>query len=158
MKYDTLFVLGGGLKKNPDGTWRTTYFDEEGDEYGSTGDYLRVKAAATLFKKGFARLIIVSGSKGQLHIVSNAPTVASVLKKELVREGVPSDAIAEDHDSGTTYEQLKKITGQKKEGRVGIISNRYHLPRIRAMIEHAPELSELKDAKLISAEETLLES
>jgi len=45
-----IYILGGGLKKEADGKWRTTNYDEPGDNFGISGDRLRVVAAGYLYK------------------------------------------------------------------------------------------------------------
>ena len=60
-----IIILGGSIIKDEHtGKWRTTYFDEQGDNYGALGDHLRVEAAVYLFKNNPNTLIIASGGKG----------------------------------------------------------------------------------------------
>ncbi len=156
--YDAVCILGGGLKKEG-GVWRTPRFDE-GDNFGPTGDNIRVIAGSYLLKQGLTSHLIASGGRGQYKDIPEAPTLASVIKKELIDLGVEPDNIEEEGQSGNTYQQLKAlqdIVVQRGWDSIGIISNRYHLPRIQAMIEYGPRLSGLnRVVNLISAENVLL--
>jgi len=155
----TLFVLGGWLvKKN--GIWQTIPVGEMADYALPTNDRLRVEAASLYFKKHPDTAIVVSGGKGKL--VPDAPTIASVLKGELMALGVPEESILLEEKSGNTLDQLKMIPtyffGGNGEN-VSILSNEWHLPRVKALIEYAEE--SLKDVLskvgFLSAEEILTE-
>jgi phage pi2 protein 07 len=138
-----LVVLGGILVKDKEGFWRTTKFSE-GDNYGASGDYLRVYAACYLAKKNPASLIIVLGGRGQLKAVKDSPAVASIIKKELMALSIPKQKILVETKSGNTASQLwalAKILKEKKIQKINLISNAYHLPRIKAMIKYLPKLS-----------------
>lgn len=156
--YDAIFILGGSLIKD-NGIWRTCRFDES-DNFGVLGDTLRVKAGSILFNQGITGHIIALGGKGQYKDVTDFPTLSSIIKKELVQFGIPPNQIEENLSDGT-YGQLKtilEIVRQRNWTKVGIISNEYHLPRISAMIEYAPNTGDLKNmADLISAEKILID-
>ena len=158
---DVVFVLGGGLMKE-NGAWRTTRFDE-GDTHGALGDSLRVAAAAALFHKEPSARIIAIGGKGQYAKVPDAPPVSRVIKDELVSLGVPGGIIETEESSGTTWQQLRAvkrfIAGLPPTG-LCIVSNRYHIPRVKAMAEADWELLRLLETgtlTLVSAEEVLLD-
>jgi len=156
---ETVFVLGGTVKQNPDTTWRTTSFEEKGDNFGVTGDYVRPKAAALLYKKNHNIQFFVSGGRGQNKNIDGAPSVASVMAKELISYGVPSDVIEEEGKSESSLEQLKycaKIVQERNLEHVSILSNEYHLPRIQVMLERFNELKSLQNAQLLSAESILV--
>ncbi|MDD5431155.1 MAG: YdcF family protein [Candidatus Pacebacteria bacterium] len=150
------------VKKN--GKWRTTNFNE-GDNFGVSGDRLRVIAAGFLYKEKPERLIIVSGGKGQLKgILPGKMTLASVIKDELAEIGVPAEKIIKEEKSGNTYQQLKvllRISRKANFGKIMLISNRCHLPRIKAMIKFRKDLNGLKKIlggklKLVSAESVVV--
>ncbi len=150
-----IFVLGGALV-NDAGTWRTTNYDE-GDNFGISGDRLRVLAAAYLYRDNNDASIIVLGGRGQLKNISGSPPVAKVIKRELIDLGVPAGKIAIETKSGNTYEQLKALINVLKKIKIkeiSIISNQHHFKRIKAMLATAPGLENLKSAtiKFISAE------
>jgi len=146
----TIFILGGFLKKNRDGS------------YGSDRlSYLRVLAGYYLYKKSLEKdrvELIVSGSRGIYRGIPGVPRVATVMKQELIELGLSPKEIKIDK-TDFTYNELiwlkKYIT--KKGGKAFVVSNAYHLPRIKAMIDIMPELKKLKkDIKLISAEKTAI--
>lgn len=157
-----IIILGGGIKKDKNGKWRTTNFDEKGDNFGASGDRLRVIAGSYLYKDNPEKLIIASGGKGQLKDIPDAPTVASVIKKELIELDVPADKILEENNSGNTYQQLqemKKNIQKKALKNITVISNKWHLPRIKAMIKIDPDLKKIFGAgnlKILSTEEICL--
>lgn len=160
---NAIAVLGGGLVKEK-GKWRTTDFNES-DNFGAMGDRLRVTAADYLFKKDPEQIIIVLGGKGQLKDIPGALAVSRVIKQELVDLGVPADKIIKEEESRDTYQQLmelKKIIQGRKVEKAVIISNKYHLPRLKAMIKRCPKLLALKKMlavsrlKLKSAEEVVV--
>ena len=157
-------VLGGALVKDRrTGTWRTSTLQDKGDKFGVQNDRLRVIAASYLAKKYPNDVIIVSGGKGQLKNVPQAPTLAHVIKHELMRQGIAEGRIIEEDKSGTTYEQLlelKNIMTKLELKKVKIVSNQWHLPRIRAIIIHRSELnkmSKISHLALIPAEKILLQ-
>lgn len=158
-----IVVLGGGLVRDKrTGKWRTTNYTE-GDNFGVQGDRLRVEAAGYLYKHNPNTFFITSGGKGQLAAIPDAVTVASVIKRELMKFDVPAANIIKEEKSGSTYTQLLAITQlikktEIKNNRIFIISNEWHLPRIKAMIEYLPQLKPLKKIKLISAEKICLQS
>lgn len=157
---EAIIILGGGLI-NDNGQWRTTNFDE-GDNFGTLGDRLRVEAAYILYKKNPELLLIALGGQGQYKDIPGVPAVAEVIKKELTDLGVPESSINKEEQSGNTWQQLrelKRIIDTKGLSAVAILSNRYHLPRIQALIESdAAMCARLKQDKieLISAEEILI--
>jgi len=153
-----LFVLGGGLKRKPDGSWRTTFFNEAGDNFGVLGDYLRVKAAAVFYRKKKVRIVVLGG-RGQNLNDPDAPTVSSVMKKELIKEGVHGCDVDEDHCSDSSREQLvscMNLMRNKKYINVCIISNGWHIPRLRAMVKHLAALNGLRFVEFLSAENILI--
>lgn len=159
-KLDAIVILSGGLKKDKNG-WRTTYFNE-GDNFGALGDRLRVVAGYFLFrhfqKHNPDLLVLAIGGRGQLKEIKDTPPLAKILKKELIELGVPAGKILEERKSGNTYQQLKKITElsrKKKFKKIALISNKYHLPRIKAMIKFKKMFKAI-NVKLYAAENVLL--
>src|SRR3989338_1123106 len=142
----TIYILGGFLKKNRDGS------------YGSDQlSYIRVLAGYYLYKKlsGKNKIeLIVSGSRGIYRGTPGIPRVAIVMKRELIELGLSPKEIKIDK-TDFTYKELiwlKKYIA-KKTGKAFIVSNAYHLPRIKTMIDILPELKELKNIiKLVPAD------
>jgi len=155
-----IIILGGGLKKDK-GKWRTTNFDE-GDNFGAQGDSLRVAAGYYLCKSDQDLLLIVSGGQGQYENIPDAPTIAGVIESELLNFGALKENIIKEETAYNTWQQLqetKKIIQREKCNKANIISNKYHLPRIKAMINKDRELKKMFSSGLInlqSAEEVCL--
>ncbi|MEK7067678.1 MAG: YdcF family protein [Patescibacteria group bacterium] len=155
-----LYILGGGLVKEG-GRWCTTNFNE-GDNFGASGDRLRVVAGKYWHGDNPDKLIIVSAGKGQYRDIPDAPTIAEVMKQELIALGVAASIIEKEEESGNTWQQLqmaKKIIAAKGLDKLFIMSNQWHLPRVQAMLGADEELNNLfREGKiaLISAEELLL--
>lgn len=167
-KIDAIIILGGGLTRGKNG-WRTTKFSDKGESDKALGDYLRVLAGSHLYKEQLKRnpdfFILVSGGRGYLRKIKGVPAIADVLEKELIKLGVPQDKIYKERKSNSTYQQLKMIANLSSKNewkKIGIISNSYHLPRIKALIENINDLRFLKrklrekNLLLISAENALL--
>lgn len=151
------------MKDAVSGKWRSTSYSDAGDKFGLDGHRLRLEAAALLWKDEPESVIVVSGGKGQLATIPDAPTVSSVMKDELESMGVPEEAIIEENRSANTFENLKFMAEKIQElggaDNIVVLSNDYHLPRIKIVIEMSPELKALvMDVVLefASAEDILL--
>lgn len=157
-----IVILGGGLKKDANGKWASAGFNDR-NKFGAMGARLRVQAAYVLYSKNPKQIIIASGARGIYKNIDGMPTVAEVIEKELKDLGVEKNSILKEEKSDNTYQQLqelKKIVNKEDLGNVSVVSNRYHLPRIQAMIETDDELHALLNIKrieLVSAEEILIE-
>lgn len=155
-----LWILGGGLTRRPDGTFKTNSFDDSGDKFGTTLDRLRVDAAAVLYRLNPGLILAPSAGKGQYQNDPNYPTVASVMKQELIALGVPETNIISEEKSSSTNAQLNALVRFRDShpGNYGVLSNRYHLERIRALLDFNPLLVSLKGLVILSAEDILIES
>lgn len=157
-----IVILGGGLKRGFDDVWHTTEFDDKGDLLGVTGDRLRVEAGICLFKENVDVMFIVSGGRGQYKNMRDVPTIASVIKNELIQLGVPVDKIITEDKSGSTWQQLqelKKIFKNQTIDDLCIITNEYHVSRLRLMVYNDSEFMKIvKHSKfmILSAEKILL--
>jgi hypothetical protein len=155
---EAIAVIGGCIRRDEKGEWHTTGFNEPGDNFGVTGDNIRVIAGSYLYQDNPEQLVIACGGRGQLEKIEGSVPVSAVIKKELMELGVPKEKIIEESESGNTFEQLRKlkeIAEKMKLEKINIISNRYHLPRIEAMIKSFPELNGLSGStkvKFIEAE------
>ncbi len=150
-KFSAIVILGGLLKKKSNKSWKTDRFN-----------YIRVLAGCYLYKdliKSYPIKLIVSGGKGIYKNIPDVPPVATVMKKELVQLGIPEKEVVEENKTASTYRELlwlKKFLNKKQE-RAIVISNSYHLPRIKVMIGLIQELQVLKNSLfLVSAEKIIL--
>ena len=156
-----IIVMGGRLNKGKDGKWRSSSFNE-GDKFGVVGDRLRIFASYYLHLSNPSLVFITAGGLGQLKGVPGVPTLAEEYKNELVELGVPGRKIIEEKKSNNTYQQLRNslaLAVSKNFVNIGIISNRYHLPRIKAMVDCGPGLKKFAKSlniKYLSAEKIVL--
>lgn len=157
---ETIVILGGSIVKD-NNQWRTTNFSEK-DNFGATGDRLRIIAAKYLYKNS-ENQIIVLGGMGQLKGMVDAQPVSKIIKNELIELGLPKEKIIIEEKSSNTYEQLqelKSIVRAHNITKLEIISNKYHLPRVETLIKMDSDLLKmlnLDKIKLVSAEEICLE-
>ncbi len=136
---DALAVMGGNIIED-EGRWRISSHNE-GDNFGVTGDNLRVFAAVQLHRQNHSCPIIASGGVGQNRRIAHAPTVAQVIKDKLIELGVPPSLILLETDSNNTFGQLyniKRLVDRNNFHSLGIVSNFWHLPRIFSLIVMAP--------------------
>ena len=156
-------ILGGGLTQISEGRWRTTTFEDPGDDFGILGDRLRVDAAYYLYRDNPESILIVSGGKGQLANILDAQSVAEVIKNELIELGIPENCIVTESESDNTFQQLiaiAHIIEQKNFSEATLLTNRFHVERVKTMVEMNQDLKQIFDQKNIqylSAEEILLE-
>ncbi len=161
---DPIVVLGGGLAKDKEGTWRTTFGAFQSGNSGILDDRLRVFAAYEIWKIDKARSIVASGGRGALdNELPPGVTIATVISDELAALGVPREMIVLDNESGSTFQQLrwlaKALDNGYAKGKAEVISNDYHLPRIDAMVNYTDLASKLKNKiSLVGAEDILLKS
>ncbi|MBI2023003.1 YdcF family protein [Candidatus Giovannonibacteria bacterium] len=158
-------ILSGWFEKKSDGLWHSTDFSDLKDHHGAPGGYLRIVAGSLLFKKNPDRSLLVLGEKGKSKLVLPKELfLSSIMKRELIELGVPENKVMEERKTNSTYEQLKAlvvIADNNTVGQIDLISNRYHLPRIRAMLDFGPDLKGHPSAKkinLVEAEKVLLDS
>lgn len=119
-EYDAIIVLGAQVK--PDGTL-------------SLQLQWRVDAAAKAWKERQS-LIVVCGAQG-----TNEPaTEASVMKAELIRQGVQEEYILMDDKSFNTRQNIAnavKLLEGREVDHVLVVTSDYHLPRAMAIAEDA---------------------
>ncbi|PIT86547.1 MAG: hypothetical protein COU33_02490 [Candidatus Magasanikbacteria bacterium CG10_big_fil_rev_8_21_14_0_10_43_6] len=143
-----LLLLAAGIQQQENGTWHSTPLSLEGAKDAAPGGIMRVEAAVYLFQSGAYDCIIVPGGQGSdknLYEVPH-PTLFHVLSRELHTRGIEKKYILGEEISNTTYEQIvetKKIVRAKNIDTLTIISSRYHLPRVKALVDHEKELGAL---------------
>ena len=157
-----LVIIGGNLVKDLEtGVWRSTN-KTEGDNFGALGDRYRVLAGAYLYREDPSQTVITLGGKGQLAVFPDAPNISEAIKSELVDLGVPGDKIFCETNSGNTYQQLVellKIASEMKFDRVTLVTNRYHIPRVGALMEKIDVLRALVASgglQVLSAEDVVI--
>ena len=106
---DAVVVLGASVK--PDGTPSDILQD-------------RLETAASLYRSGAARAIIVSGDNRTSHYNESA-----AMKAYCVQLGVPSEDVYEDHAGYSTYESMYRARHVFGAERVIVTTQAYHLYR-----------------------------
>ncbi|OGC86112.1 hypothetical protein A3D70_01820 [Candidatus Adlerbacteria bacterium RIFCSPHIGHO2_02_FULL_54_18] len=149
-------ILGADIW-NDGGVWRTNGLDGPGDQSGVTLDRFRVVAGAYLAESQKDVTLLVQGGYAE----GSRPSIASVMQKELIEFGVPVHQILLEEQSHSSYVQLlelQKIAVRERPAHLQIISNEWHLPRLKAMLEYREELSTLHTMhpEFIAAEEVLV--
>lgn len=106
--YDTILILGAGLRN------------------GKPSPVLkdRLDTAYTLYEKGIAPKIIVSGDHG----TKNYDEV-NVMKNYLIEKGVPSEDIFMDHAGFSTYDSLYRAKNVFLSKKIVIVTQEFHLYR-----------------------------
>lgn len=154
-----IVILAGGFSRGGKLGWRSSVFGEKADA-SISGSYIRILAAAYLWRRDPSVTVVTSGGKGEVKNLSLGVFLSTIMKHELIELGVPESVILEENRSNNTYQQLRAIAEMVERhhwSEVRIISNRFHLPRIQAMIECLSGMERLKDiSQYVSAEEVML--
>ncbi len=156
----TLISVLSGDMWNDSGVWRSNDMDVRyGKAITAVVDSFRIPATAARFHELKKDGIIVFLQGGLAD--ATYPSLANVMKRELLELGVPEEIIEIEEQSQTTYQQLFLLQARvAKESAVAveIISSEWHLPRVQVMVEYVPGLAALRTHKphYVAAEEVLL--
>lgn len=155
-----IVVLAGGVSRGGALGWRSSVFGEKAD-ISIAGSYVRVAAAALLWRQDPSAVIVTSGGRGQADTVfPPGLSLSTIMKQELAELGVPASVILEESRSGNTYQQLLAIVELATQNHwldISIVSSRFHLPRIQAMVECLSGLEVLRPiTSYIPAEDVVL--
>lgn len=105
---DAILVLGAGV-------------------WGDKPSYMladRLDEAISLYKKGYAKKIIMSGDHGE-----NDYDEVNVMKNYAIEKGVPSEDIFMDHAGFSTYDSIYRAKHIFKVNSLIIVTQKYHLFR-----------------------------
>jgi uncharacterized SAM-binding protein YcdF (DUF218 family) len=94
----------------------------------------RLDHAATLYQRGFAPVVLVTGDVGPRDTLNEA----NVGRDYLVRLGLPGEAVlplAGGHDTYTSLEQVRRWFQGKDSRRVLLVSDGFHMLRLRIIAE-----------------------
>ncbi len=160
---DIIIVLSAGIKQDISGRWVSTGLTGEDDKQGAPGGILRVLAASQLAHDYPAAIVITTGALGY-NIPENAPKdrplLCEIMRAELLEHGVPAERVVCERNSNTTYQQLQeleKLIARNIATHVLVVTNRYHLPRLQAMLDAKfTRLSSRGTLAIVSAEEILI--
>ena len=161
---DAIVVLSAGIKQISTGRWVSTDLTEADDRQGAPGGKLRVLAAAALATQYPQAIVIASGGKGfdvPSGTLGDRPLLSEILCEELIEAGIPRGRIELEKASNTTYGQLteiKKLSPARGWQNVLLVTNRWHLLRLDALIEvKFADFKKNVTVKLVSSEEVLLQ-
>ncbi|MCR4325584.1 MAG: YdcF family protein [Patescibacteria group bacterium] len=157
MNPDAIIILSGGsvpLENGKAGAERfrsTTY--EDCDAFGTLGGFARVQAGAVLAGRFPDAFVITTSKRGDEPV-----THAAIQARELEELGVPKERIILEDRSENTESQLREsfsIAAEHGWKHLAVVSNEYHIPRIRAFCEHVihPSIA----VEYIAAESVLME-
>lgn len=160
---DAIIVLSAGIKQDANGRWVSTELTAADDAQSAPGGILRILATAVLARQYPQVPIVPSGGKG-FNVPKDAPEtrplLCEIMRDELVEAGVAAERIMLEGQSNTTYQQLQKLSdmsSQRGWRHVLIVTSRYHIDRLSAMIKvKFHEWSEASDVQIIAAEDVLI--
>lgn len=160
MKYAIpTIVIIGAYPHFRDGIWQTSGLEDPGDHAGATFDRFRVLAGSALAARYPESLLLLSGGAQKPEM----PSCAAVLKHELSQLGISESRMLLEERSCSVHQQLYEIgllAAQLHFGHMLIITNEWHHPRLKAMMEHAPKLEMWRELSWepVAAEPIMLES
>ncbi len=115
---EAIVVLGGSTASN-----RPNWFEP----YDKNATLSRVDTAARLYHAGRAPLVIASGAA-----LDGSVSEAQIMANALRQHGVPDDAIVQESNSLTTYENAlytARLLDERKLDRVLVVTSALHMPR-----------------------------
>jgi uncharacterized SAM-binding protein YcdF (DUF218 family) len=155
---DAIAILAGSVKRSGE-QWVSTGLTEEDDVYGAPGQVLRVAAGIMLAQKYPKALLVPSGGIGYDHRDAAQPLLSEVMRDELIAGGVTASRILLEKESNSTFQQLReleKLAAKHAWKRLLIVTNRWHVPRVEAMLSAKfPDLK--RYTHLYGAEEVLVQ-
>jgi len=142
---DALIVLSAGIRQQtvkgePTGRWKSVAWGHAGDLGLHTGSRTRVSAGAFI-AKAFPEIPVVANSYNRNN--ADEPTMASVVKGELIQRGVEEDRIVLEEESFSTitqYIEALRLATENKWKNVAVMINEYYEPRAKAIFTHLAEI------------------
>ncbi len=140
---DVVFSMSGGIAKKTDPRgdyYGSTAFDQKTDTGHVTGSKPRI-IATTEIANIYPEIPIVATSK----VFDDEPTHAAVIAEELIARGVDSNRIVYEEKSISTITEvieMVKLAVEKDWHHLAVVTNSYHIPRMREMYERLPEIVE----------------
>ncbi|QDU36980.1 hypothetical protein Mal4_12830 [Maioricimonas rarisocia] len=121
--FDTVVLLGGGTRHSI------------GDrvELGHSGD--RVGLAARLYQAGQVNRIICTGTRIK-GFAPDGKDPAELTETLLIELGIPRDVLSKSPGTDTSSEMRELAKALEAEGRTGVISSAWHMPRVMRLARH----------------------
>lgn len=121
--------------------------------------------AAVILAQKLPETMIVTGGGIGFDVGSktstNQPKLAEIVREELLEAGISPARIVLEWTSNSTFQELQelgKIITQIRSKRIAVITNRWHLARLQAILDaRFEQLNALADINLIAAENILIE-
>lgn len=157
MTPEAIAILTGGTVSYEDPetgiqTFRSTT-EHDADSGGMLWGSIRVEAGAYLAARFPDALVLVCGGGREV-----PPSHAQVMKEELCALGVAPERIVTEEHSTNTQEQLVllcSLATKHSANSVLLVSNEYHIPRIKAFLEYM-DVGELS-IDCVSAESVVIQ-
>ena len=170
MKKSVVAVIGGQILYDPVTGFRTSTLEDFDNPYGLFADSLRTDAASVLYfgSRPWARVLVIGGITPLHRTMPDAPTLSSVMRKELESTGVPSSKIEEIPmpEAGGTFNQLVRLRDWREsvvdEDEIIVLASWWQMPRILAMVMFPEPLVALVSGwppvRFACAEDVLIEN
>src|ERR1700733_8427694 len=151
MNKNLLIVPLSGQIQHTGDTWHTEEGSGPGDFIGPTYTTFRVAAAAYVAAKHPTAKVVATGYA----FFEDGPTIASVVKEELIRAGVEENRIRMIESIRKTYQELQALQklADHDAAELLIITNEWHLIRVEEMLRYF----NIKHTRVLAAEAVLLE-
>ena len=123
--------------------------------------YLRIIAGYYIYKKLSLKNkvnIIIVGGKSRDNKYINYPNFTLIIKKELMDLGLKSNQIRIDNKSKSTYESLLWINKNIKSKKIIILTNYYHINRIKYFLKLPIFNKLIKRINIQSSEKILIDN
>ncbi len=146
---DAIFVLSGGVELHPKRGYRSPSYGGADFTGLITGGRARVIAGAEI-SKSFPEITMVTTSRGQ----EDRPTDAEIMAQELEDRGVDSGNVELEEESTSTLTeliQMIKIAEEKEWSKVAVLTNGYHVPRVKVMYDKLESIEGLCDDAEVSS-------
>ena len=154
--YDAVAVLCGGLRHDGEAYHPASFTDS--DEHGMLGSYIRVLAAADLYRAGCARVFLFStgiSQKSRARFGPAVPAEAVVYAEHFRAEAGGGPEVLLETGSVNTAGNCAAITAAARQhgwSRLALVTSEYHLPRVRELLR----LGGGEPAAVLSAEAIIM--
>lgn len=154
---EVIIVLGGNIIKSGERYITTPYETGTKKSFGAQG---RVISAALLYHLGASDCLLLSTGKTDPED-PDAPSEASVMKRELIAYGVPATCIHLEEGSKTTEENARELAKLfdsepfREKKTIGVVTSSWHIRRTDAFLKKEGLKGQGKTIKYISSDTIL---
>ncbi len=148
MSREAILIISSQIQQVHD-VWQVEEADGPSDSVGPTYGLFRVAAGAYLAQEHPDAMVIASGFAP----FEGAPSIARVVRDELIERGVAQERIRLLEEPTKTYKELQALQKLAEDvTETWIITNEWHVPRVNALLEKFP----VPGAHTVAAEDILL--